>query len=225
MKTKFLLTAVILFFVAFTANAQIDKGAVLLGGGVSYYSYKSDQPNYYYANSQNKSVGANIQIGKAVNKNDVAGLILSYNYNKVNAINYPDSNAYKNNQYGVGIFYRKYKKLLKDFYFFGEIDGEYTHSENLQQNLQNGADKSKTTSDGGRISFVPGLSYQLCKMMQVELTMQNIVSASYVHFKTNYANITIPPGPYKGNNFSFNANLNSGFLSNFGIGFKFLLGK
>ena len=225
MRTKILLTTVILFFVAFTANAQINKGTYLLGGGLSYYSNKSIQPYYYYANSQNKSVGVNIQIGKAVNKNDLAGLILSCEYNKVNAANYPDSNVNKNNQYGVGIFYRKYKKLLKDFYFFGEVDGEYTHSENSQQNLQNGNDNIKTISDGGRISFVPGLSYQLCKMMQIELTMQNIVSASYAHFKINYNNITTPPGPYKGNDFSFNANLNSSFLSNFGIGFKFLLGK
>ena len=115
MKTKILLTTLILFFVAFTANAQIDKGAVLLGGGVSYYSSKSAQPNYYNG-FQDKSVGTNIQIGKALCNNTVAGFIISYGYNKANAVDFPDSNVTKNNQYGVGIFYRKYKKLLKDFY-------------------------------------------------------------------------------------------------------------
>jgi uncharacterized membrane protein (Fun14 family) len=82
-------------------------------------------------------------------------------------------------------------------------------------------------SNGGVISFVPGLSYQLCKKMQVELIMLNVVSLSYVHIKTVYNanNNNVAPGDYSGNSFGFNANLNSNLLSNFGIGFKFLLGK
>jgi len=224
MKSKILLTIVILFCIAFTSNAQINKGNILLGGGVSYYSYKSAQPNYYNS-YQNKSVGANIQIGKALSNNTVAGFIISYGYNKTNAVGFPDSNVTRNNQYGIGIFYRKYKKLLKDFYFFGEVDAQYIHSENSQHYLQNATDGFKSISEGGKISFVPGLSYQLCTRMQIELTMQNIMSVSYEHFKTKYNNITIAPGPYKGNDFSLNANLNSNLLSNFGIGFKFILGR
>ena len=230
MRTKILLTIVILFCIAFTSNAQIDKGRFLLGGNLSYFSSKNSQSNYPYSynhNSQYRMINTNIQIGKAVNTNDVMGLILSYGYNKDNTINYPDSNVFKINQYGLGVFYRKYKKLLKDFYFFGELDGEYTHSVNSQYSLQNQSDGSKRRSSGGLISFVPGLSYQLCKRMQIELIMSNIISASYGHFKLTYNATAIPPGNAntEGNDFSFNANLNSNLLSNFGVGFKFLLGK
>ncbi len=226
MKTKILLSFVALFFITVTSNAQIDKGKVLLGGGAGYSSYKSPQPEYYNGYKY-KTANFNIQFGKAVNTNTVVGIILSYGYSKSNNSNFPDSNLNKNNQYGAGIFYRRYKKLLKDFYFFGEVDGEYIHSDNTQQYLQNGEDGVKQISDGGVISFVPGLSYQLCKKMQIELTMVNIVSASYAHTKTIYNanNNNITPGTYNGNSFVLNANLNSNLLSNFGIGFKFLLGK
>jgi hypothetical protein len=226
MKTKILLSFAVLFFIAIASNAQVDKGKVLLGGGAGYSSYKNPEPGSYNG-SEYKAANFNIQFGKVVNTNSVVGIILSYGYSKFNATNFPDSNLNKNNQYGAGVFYRKYKKLLKDFYFFGEADGEYMHSVNTQHYFQNGDDGSKEISNGGVISFVPGLSYQLCKKMQIELTMVNIVSVSYSHTKTVYNanNNNITPGSYNGNNFGFDANLNSNLLSNFGIGFKFLLGK
>lgn len=224
MKTKILLSLSVLFFLAITSNAQINKGRLLLGGGAGYSSYKNPQPDYYNG-SEYKSANFNIQFGKAVNTNSVVGIIISYGYNKSNTTNLPDSNVSKNNQYGAGVFYRKYKRVLKDFYFFGEADGEYTRTDNTQQNWQNGNNGYKQISNGGLISFTPGLSYQLCKKMQIELTMLNIISLSYAHTKTDYSGNTVTPGSYTGNNFSFNTNLNSNLLSNFGIGFKFLLGK
>ena len=89
MKTKFLLTTVILFFVAFTANAQIDKGRILLGGSFSLYSAKNGQ---VFSNFKNEGMNTNIQFGKAIKTNTVLGLILSYNCNSYHTVNFPDSN-------------------------------------------------------------------------------------------------------------------------------------
>jgi hypothetical protein len=188
------------------------------------YSAKyTQQP---YPNSKNKSLNANIQFGKVVKENTVVGVILSYGCFNYYATNSRDSNFSKSNQYSAGVFYRKYKRLLKDFYFFGEVDAAYFHTENTQGYFQNGNYGSRSISNGGSVSFIPGISYAVCKRMQLELLMPNIIGISYSHVKTDYTNAPPPSAPsQEGNVFSFNTNLNANFLSSFGIGFKFLLGK
>ncbi|MGH2648792.1 MAG: hypothetical protein ACRDE8_14540 [Ginsengibacter sp.] len=215
MKIKFLLTIIILCFIAFTSKAQINKNEFLLGGSFGYSSIKNEQA----PDTKSEILNSNILFGKAINNNSVLGLTLSYGYTKGYLYN-------KNNQYSAGIFYRKYKPLFKNFYFLGEIDGTYSHSKVIQGQFQSGSDGTRYISDGGSISFIPGISYSLCKRFQIELLMTNIFSVSYSGVKTDYTSSTSPvPTETKGNNFSFNANLNSNLLSNFGIGFKFLLGK
>jgi hypothetical protein len=106
METKILLTVAILFCIAFTTNAQIDKGRFLLGGNFSIYSAKNGQA---FSNSKNEGMNTNIQFGEVVKTNTALGLILSYSYNNSHAVNFPDSNFNKDNEYSVGMFYRKYK--------------------------------------------------------------------------------------------------------------------
>lgn len=215
MKTKILLSLAIFFCAAITTNAQINEGRYLLGGSFGFNIAK-DQPS---TGAKNEALYTNIQFGKVIKDNTVAGVILSYGYTNNNF-------TYKTDQYGAGVFYRKYKPLAKDFYFFGEADAAYNYSMNRQGNLQVGSPATKYTSNAGTLSFIPGISYLVCKRMQMELSMQNLVSLSYGVLKseaTNTATTTISTA--KSNNFSANVNLNSNFLNNFGIGFKFLLGK
>ena len=229
MRTKLLLTITTSIFFVFNSNAQIDKGTVLLGGSVNYYSYKSSEP-YYYNNYEFKSNGnaENIQVGKAIKTNSFAGIILSYYH----ANNYttdisPDSNFNKNTTFGAGIFYRKYKKLLKDFYFFSEVSGQYRHGEMEQAGATNVYYSTKVTSNGGTITFTPGISYAVCKNFQMELLMNEVVSTSYIHTKFNYTSSGTPPvnSDGKSDSFSINASLNSNPLYGFAIGFKYFIGK
>jgi len=223
MKTRILLTIALLVCIATLSSAQIIKNALMLGGAANFYSTSNPQTQYNVY--QFKSAYTNVQIGKVVKENTAVGLILSYTYSNQHPKNFPDSSFSKYNEYRVGLFYRKYKKLLKELYFFGEVDASYIYSQNSQGTLQDGSDMSKIISNGGAISFVPGISYGICKRLQLELLMPSIISLTYQSSKINY-NAPIPSNiNTKGNNFSFNANLNSNFLSNFGIGFKFLLGK
>ena len=193
------------------------------GGPINFYTTSNPQPQYNAY--QFKSAYTNVQIGTAVKENTVVGLILSYTYSNQHPKNFPDSSFSEYNEYRVGLFYRKYKKLLKELYLFGEVDASYNYSQNTQGTLQDGSDMMKIISNGGAVSFVPGISYGICKRLQLELSMPSIISLSYQSSKINY-NTPVPSNiNTKGDNFSFNANLNSNFLSNFGIGFKFLLGK
>ncbi|MEO8861424.1 MAG: hypothetical protein ABI358_08375 [Ginsengibacter sp.] len=228
MRTKILLTIAAFIFFVVTANAQIEKGTILLGGSINYYSYKSSQP-YFYNNYDYKSEGdgANIQIGRAIKTNSFAGIILSYSHtnNYTTAVS-PDSNFNKSTTLGAGVFYRKYKKLLKDFYFFAEVSGQYQHGEMEQAGSTNVYYNTKASSNGGTITFTPGISYAVCKNLQMELLMNGLVSTSYTHIRYNYISGTpTVTSDGKSNSFSINANLNSSILYGFGIGFKYFIGK
>jgi hypothetical protein len=215
MKTKILLSFSIFFCAAITANAQITKGKYLLGGSASYTNSKNQQGS----GSKYESFNTNIQFGKVIKDNTAAGIILSYGY-------YNNGPENKTNVYSAGIFYRKYKPLAKGFYFFAELDGVYNYSKNTEGHFEIGNNAQRYTSNAGIISFTPGISYSVCKRMQMELLMPNLASISYGNTKTEYTSTsTTSVLTVKGNIFSANANFNTSFLNNFGIGFKFLLGK
>lgn len=93
MKAKFLLPIAFTFFTTIAANAQINEGRYLLGGSVSYNSEKNQQSS----GTKNESFFSNIQFGKVIKDNTVAGIIVSYVY-----LNYGP--AVKSNQFGAGLF-------------------------------------------------------------------------------------------------------------------------
>ena len=215
MKIKFLKSLVIFFFLASAANAQINEGRYLLGGSISYSNIKNPQNN----SSKSEYLNSNIQLGKVITGNTVVGILASYGFT------HGEMN-YKSDNMGAGIFYRKYRKLLNNFYFFGEADATYNYSKVIQGVFQPGSDGYKQISNGGSISFVPGISYSIFKRMQIELSMQNIFSIGYNSIKTEttngYSGTVIST---KGNGFGASANFDSNLLTNFGVGFKFFLGK
>lgn len=114
--------------------------------------------------------------------------------------------------------------LGNNFYFFGELDASYSYSKNIQAIYGNNQ-VLNSKSSGVALYFIPGISYTVWKRMQVELSMPNIAYLGYAHVTT--IDSSLPPAvlPQKANIFTGSANLNSNLLSNFGIGFKFLLGK
>jgi hypothetical protein len=221
MKSKILLLLTLVVFGGCASNAQTIPGKYFIGGNFNGYSTKNTESSL---GSKIQSYNINLQLGKIVKANTVIGVIVSIGYYKTHIIDFPDSNLSKNNQFSAGVFYRKYKRLLKDFYLFAEADAEYNHIGNSQVYYING-NGLKSTSDGGSLSFLPGISYSICKRMQLELLMVNLINLTYYHEKTEYPNSIPFRHTDSGNSISFNANLNSNLLSNFGVGFKFLLGK
>jgi hypothetical protein len=216
MKKIFLLTTVITIF-NLTTSAQIKKGSILLGGQISYYNSKIDwntaQPDQKY-----KSGTFNISAGTAFKENSVLGLYITYgHYNNDNNYNGIAYNNSKGDRYNFGVFYRKYKKLAKDFYLFGELGAGYAGSNQTDTELP-GNNKTKYTRSGGELYLTPGISYRIYKKLQVELLIPQIAGVQYaVQKTTSLANNS------KEDQFNFNTNLNSSLLGNLGLGFRFVL--
>ncbi|MEP6584069.1 MAG: hypothetical protein ABJA90_07370 [Ginsengibacter sp.] len=213
MKPKFLLSSIIFLSIAITSKAQISSGKIFLGGSVSYNSSTNPDTHAFYSN---------IQLGKVVKNNSVLGVLFNYSSNNYN---YSLSFKNKTRTTGGGVFYRKYKPLGKNFYAFGEINAAYSHTNNDMAYFNPTSQYLVSKADQGSLYLIPGISYSVCKNMQIELSMPNIAYISYQHMSTIDKYLPPSVSPQKRNTFNANASLNNNLLSNFGIGFKFFLGS
>jgi hypothetical protein len=211
MKTKILPFLAVLFFASISSNAQITQGKYLLGGSIGYYNSGSD--NY-------SALNGNLQFGKVIKENTVMGIMGSISANQ----SHSENNPLTVNSYSAGIFYRTYKPLGKKFYLLQEVDLAFQLVNGVTYFSKIGASLA-TYSNGATITYIPGVSYSVSKRFQMELVMPNLASVSYAHLKT--VDSKLPPNisSQKADNFSANVNLNANLVNNFGIGFKFLLGK
>lgn len=215
MKKIYLLSALVMLTIA--SYAQIQKNAVLLGGQLSYSNNKSD-----FENLKQKSWNAvaGLSLGKAIRENTVVGFNLNYapakqTYQGTNG----DSLITSTNRYSVGVFYRKYKNLGKDFYFFAEGNAAFIY--NVSENSKSSAIDYKYTQTGGSLALTPGFAYQVCKKLQFEVSVPSLVSLQYMHSKNKTSDVAYNG---KSNNFSVNSSLsNIGTLEWLGIGFRLVL--
>ena len=210
---KILLTGFLLLSFSFIASAQFNKGDVLLGGQFSYNSTKNDYIPSLKANNGNFTVS----IGQAVKVNAVFGITLSYSPGSQK--NNDPNNFYDNtiNGYSAGIFYRLYKPLGKEFYFFGEGGANYIGSTSASKNMS-GVKISSETSNAGSIYIMPGIAYRISKKFFLEVNIPNLFSVVYLNERTTSNGISS-----KTDSFAASASLTSNPLSNIGIGFRLLL--
>lgn len=195
-----------------------------MDGGVYFDNTTSLKGSTYYADNT-RDFSVNIRLGEVVKTNSVVGLTASYSNYTSHQPGFADSNYNRINQFTGGAFYRRYKKVLKDFYFFGELEGVFSHL-NERYGSSNFLSSGITTSNGGTVSLTPGISYSICKNLQVDLLLPNLLAASYTHSSLHQTEgLPSVSSVGKSNDFSFNGNLSSNLLSDFGIGFQFLLGK
>ncbi|MDH7463633.1 hypothetical protein QEG73_20200 [Chitinophagaceae bacterium 26-R-25] len=218
--TKILFSFLVTLF-AVTANAQINKGSVLLGGDVGFGDHKNS--SNYSSNTYNTG-SISLSIGKAIKENKVVGISLGFSsakqvYNPITA-GY-DTTSQKTNRYNIGFFYRDYKKLAKDFYFFGQANAVYSYSNQAYDYNINKLNSYKVVENGGAVSIAPGIAYKVFKKMFVELSLNNLVYASYSASNTTY---DATDKKLKGHDFSIGtAFSNNTFLNNVGVGFRFIL--
>ena len=161
MKVKILLTVLFLIGIAATSVVQINKGQYLLDGGVYFDNTTSPRGSTYYADNT-RDFSVNIRLREVVKTNSVVGLIASYsNYNS-HQPGFADSNYNRINQFTGGAFCRRYKKVLKDFYFFGELEGVFSHL-NERYGSSNFPSSGTTTSNGGTVSLRPEYPIQFVR--------------------------------------------------------------
>ena len=224
------LTLLVLVFISFCAKAQIKKGTLLVGGQISagksdnnynQSGYPFPQPIPYFQNDNFKYTNVGVSIGKAVKDNRVIG----FNFNTANFkqtffYNLTESSKAKGNQNEAGVFYRSYRKLGKDIYFFGQANALINFGK-TKYNYSSSINNSTLKKTGASLSLSPGLAYAISKKFHIELSMQNLLEIQYISSKqefTNPANQTL-----KSNSYGFNSSLSTGVLGNIGIGFRLVL--
>jgi Outer membrane protein beta-barrel domain len=196
------------------ANAQINKGSILLGGQLGYYN--SNVTGSTQVNQKNQGGNFSISFGKAIKENAVIGVNIGFSPSKTeNLYNGTDYTNITYNRYNIGIYYTRYKKLAADFYFYAEAGAGYTGSKQTTKNIS-GSSKVTNTQNGGQIYITPGIAYAICKKLQLEVMMPQFVNLGYFQTKSSAS-------PAKQNNFSVNTSLNGGVLNNLGVGFRLVL--
>jgi opacity protein-like surface antigen len=211
---KFLLLSLSAFLLlSITASAQIKKGSVLLGGGISGQQSKSEngsrETNY-------SSFSFYPSVGLAIKDNTIAGVNFFYSHSKSQES--PNQSG-KGQGYGGGLFYRKYLPLGKGFSLFGEGSVFYQFLKSTTE--LNSSTPSYYIQKNQSIGLVayPGLAYAVSKRFNIEVAINNFLSVTYSNNKrTTSFNETI-----KGSDFSFDANLSPS--KQFYIGFRIVLGK
>ena len=217
--TKLITLSFLLICISSVTYGQIKKGSILLGGQVFYFDSKFVQSTNQIV-QKNSTATFNISVGKAFKENSLYGLNLSYS---PSAYDYAyNGSTYLNRKtkfYSIGGYYRLYKSLAKDFYFFSELGAAYIFSHQIDTDTL-GIKQVPLNQSGGQLNFTPGISYKIFKRVNFEVTIPNIVYVQYSVSKTE----TATPSQYtKENRFSLNTNLNSSPLNYLGIGFRIIL--
>ena len=204
-----------LCLLSLTSSAQITKGSVLLGGGISGGKNKSESNNQ---ESQYSSFSISPAIGLAVKENTVMGLRLSYAQSNSEA----DNNPYKQEQsgYSGGIFYRKYMPLGKKFYLFGEGVAYYSQSE--QKYVYPDFQSTQETNSIG-VNFYPGITFAASKRIHLEVGLNNLVDLSYGRSETKNTASGNTTTTSKTKGFGFSTNVSA--AAPLTVGFRFVLGK
>ena len=198
------------------ANGQIKKGAVLLGGQISYSNSTIDYMGTQRSSNFKRGI-YNVSLGKSYKENTVYGFNASYSPFSYSNYNYGSEYAnLKSHQISLGLYFRNYKPLAKDLYFFTEAGITYTN-DNQETTDSSGVSSGTIKLNGGELYLTPGISYRIFNNLHLEIIIPKILSIQYSNTST-FTNLV----NYSSDNFSFNTSLNSNGLSNLGVGFHFI---
>jgi hypothetical protein len=207
--------ASILFHVA---SAQIPKGSLLLGGGVSVATSKTEMENNN--ESKQSNVAVNLSAGVAVRENTIVGGIVSWGRGVQKNNSNPPFTSYETNGYGVGGFLRQYLPLGNNFYLFGQGVANYGHSESEAAPNIIGTTKTNGWSVG--LSLAPGISYAVNRRFHLEASLNDLASVGYGQTKVTRR----APGGWSTNKqSSFGLSTSLGSATPLAIGFRFLFAK
>lgn len=218
---KTLLTASLLL-PAFFGFAQFQKGNKVLGFGFGLSTGKGESQNSQFTQTNtSNSVNGTFELGFATKENKLHGFYIgnSYSQNK-SETNQPFSTNTKTTfqSYSAGYFTRMYKSIGKNFYVFGDIRGGYSYAQSKNINTIESTQKTH----GINAAFFPGITYKWNNRFLLEVRTGDFISVAYNNStSTNNANSQ----KFVSNSFSINSSLGLGFLQNFGIGARWIVGK
>jgi hypothetical protein len=215
-------------FVTFSiAQAQISKGSVFVGGSVIVLNQKIEQtgPFSSFTSQSNKQIQINPAVGIAIKENLVLGIELMYiNINaEQTTTSSSNSSTLKGNQYGGGLFARKFFPVAKNLYLFGQAGLNYQTVNTKQTEVfGNPNQPSITENKGGQttLSLYPGITYALSKKFFLELGLNNLFAMQYTDMKHTTNSPYNNAGTSTEKTFSLSSSLNN--ASQFSIGARFI---
>ena len=166
MKIKSLLLPAFLF-INILSFGQIQKGAVMVGGNISYSTNKSESTDSK-SHSFNISPGAGI----AVKDNLILGVDILYG----SSLDQGQLTRRETNGFGAGVFMRKYAVIAKNFYLFGQgrIGTSFYDEEHKNGNI---VQEFKTTYIN--LSAYPGVAYSITPKLMLEAGFPDLLYAGY----------------------------------------------
>ncbi|HEV7622331.1 MAG TPA: hypothetical protein VGO09_11380 [Flavisolibacter sp.] len=199
------------FIIILSAQAQITKGSILLGGGFSFSTANSIFPNT--PDSKLTQFTISPSVGLAVKDNSVVGIFFIYSHARDN------DNLQNNKFYEAGAYWRKYLPLGKSFYFFTNTQLTYLYGEWKYTTIDNLQLLKQSTIN---IGIYPGVTYALNKKFHLEASLPNLINLGYTHTE-NFSSGTTGQTSYKQNSVALYTNLSASNPFNFG--FRFVIGK
>ncbi len=198
---KLLLSLVAVAALAFNANAQTEKGKIILGGNVGFNSTKVDGAakadfNFSVVPSVGYFIGNNFAIGTGV----------GYTYDK------SVSNLEQNEAFRVAPFGRYYVNLTEQFKFFGQLSVPlaFGTEKAVNANGDTGAKTGTTTSIG--VNVAPGFAFFPNKKIGIEFSVNGL---GYENFSNK---LEATGAKVKTNSFGLEANT---FAPKLGVQFHF----
>ncbi len=199
---KLLLSMVAIAGLAFTTQAQTEKGNVMLGGNLGFNSSKVDG-----ANKSDVNFSVVPTVGYFISDNIAIGTGVGYNYDK------KVSNKNLNQSFEVSPFGRYYVGLSDQFKFFGQLSVPMAFGNNKLVDDQGEVadDKYESTTNIG-VNLAPGLAFYPTKKIGIELSVNGL---GYNHYT---AEAELTGNKVKSNAFGFNADT---FAPKLGVMFHF----
>lgn len=214
---KIILATIALSMFVFSANAQIKKGSIFLGGDISGFSQKtkSGDVNTY------KQSGIHISpvIGKAIKDNLILGANVGFGISK--SIDPVNDLKFNSSSFNAGIFLRKYRNIgTGGFYVFVQsgLNGNY----NVQKQKSPSAYFNEIKQYSIGLNANPGFSYALNNKLHLETGFNNLFSIYYSNDQRKSGSPVVTT--HKTNGFGISSSL-SNATSNLYLGFRLLLSK
>ncbi|SOD14559.1 outer membrane beta-barrel protein [Pedobacter xixiisoli] len=202
---KLLLSLVAVAALTFGANAQTEKGKIILGGNVGFNSSKVDG-----ASKADINFSVVPSVGYFVGNNFAIGTGVGYEYDKT-----ASGTAFERGQleaFRVAPFGRYYVNLTEQFKFFGQVSVPLAFGslKSVDANGETGSKFASTTSIG--VNVAPGFAFFPNKKIGIEFSVNGL---GYENFSTK-AEAT--GAKVKTNSFGLEANT---FAPKLGVQFHF----
>ena len=171
---KLLLSLVAVAGLVYSANAQTEKGKVMLGGSIGFNSTKVEG-----AAKSDVSFSVVPSVGYFVDNNFAIGTGVGYNYNK------QVSENTLNQAFVVAPFGRYYVGLSEQFKFFGQLSVPMSFG-NTKRGDVNGDNFTKVSKDNNvGVALSPGFAFFPSKKFGIEFSVNGI---SYNDYNAKDAN-------------------------------------